>query len=213
MIRVIFPRQMAIGLSAVGLCALVASASGSFATAPTRLDLPRPQTIELCRDARSVLKAALIDRAGAQDVLSQDPPKFVFEPATPVVGIRRMTPFGPESNAWRIGWEGEPPRPSLVQRWYRLPYGSIANCFDFEGREEQLAKILGEVVGQFTPIDGPTPSIIRANYPAFDPSKTHALLLVSRFFRRQFGGSLELISLTRTKAGWKKTGSRVLGQS
>ena len=168
---------------------------------------------EQCTDARSILEAALIDRAGPDDVLSLDPPEFVYQPLKGAQGIGKMTPFGPESAYWRIGWQGHPPSTALVQGWYKHPYGSIARCFLPRTAEQSLVTILGANLQRFRPFDGSEPSIVRISYPAFDRAKAHAILLYSRAFRSGLGGKLELISLTRTKSGWKKTGFRYLGAS
>jgi hypothetical protein len=175
--------------------------------------LPSKTSQGLCADARAILQAASTDRAGPSDVLSHDPPWYPVQPAKPVPGIRRMTPFGPDSFYWTTGWEGRSPSRGLVQRWYKLPYGSISRCFQSNSTELPLVKIFGDNVLQLTPVDGSTPSIISVSYPAFDRSRTHAILLFSRYFRQGFGGRTELVSLARTKYGWRKTGSRALGQS
>lgn len=168
---------------------------------------------ELCTNAHNILEAVLVDRAGPSDVLSSEAPDYAIQPTNPVSGIRRMTPFGPDSVYWRIGWEGQPPPPVLVQRWYKLPYGSISRCVQSKKVDQPLVSVLQSKVNQFIPADGQTPSTVRVSYPAFNHSKTQAILLYSRFFRHALGGRLELVFLTRTKFGWKKTGSRGLWQS
>lgn len=199
----------------VAIAALVWVADPLLATAQTRgavPDRPNNRLPELCTSARAILQAALIDRAGKRDVLSFDPPDYLVQPSA-VSGIQRMTPFGPRSDYWRIGWEGRPPSPEVVQRWYKLPYGSMSRCFLSKNTERPLFEIFGSSIRGFTPVDGETLSTVRVSYPAFDRSKTHAILLYSRFFIHGLGGRLELVSLTRTKSGWKKTGFRGLWQS
>jgi hypothetical protein len=198
---------LAVASSMSAFC--VSAAPADFSRIHSGSDTARPG---LCDDARSLLKAALIDRAGPNDVLSSEPPDYLVQPAKPVNGIRRMTPFGPDSGYWRIGWERQPPSPELVRRWYALPYGSISKCFRPLASEQPLAALLGVKSTIFKPLDGPAASALHVSYPAFDRSRTHALLQVSRyFFHGSGGGRLELVLLTRTKSGWRKSGTRYLG--
>lgn len=207
------PHRMIAALAATALLWVANLSVATARTANIASDARNRKLLELCTDSRALLAAALMDRAGPNDVLSSDPPDYVFQPGKAVNGIRRITPFGPESGYWRIGWEGRAPSPALVRRWYQLPYGSISRCFQSVGVEQPLLEILGPKIRQFTPVDGPTLSTLRVSYPVFDRSKTHAILLYSRFFRHALGGRVELVSLTRTKSGWKKTGSTGLWQS
>lgn len=170
---------------------------------------PGPES-PLCRDAGAILMAALEDRAGASDLLGHRPPTSFAKNRS--VSRGQMVRFGPESAYWRVGWIGRPPSQTLVRRWYHLPYGSIADCFGGGGTDRSLNSALG-MVWNPAPADGNDPSIILASYPALDDSGTHALLLYSRMFRDHLGGRVELVALTSTPTGWRKTGWQFLGAS
>lgn len=164
-----------------------------------------------CAAARALLATVVADNNNSYDLLGRSPPGFPTVHERALYGTSKTIPLPQNSDAWRLGWGGEPPPANLIAEWYAMPYRSISVCF---GGLSKSALLLKDVLGpKWRPAPQRKPlSEVRMTYPALNAGRSEALLLYETAYIRGLGGGLELIFLRRDRGKWRKAGSRLLAQ-